>query len=190
MAYVNKGRKLAREAKIRDAVEGWRRSGLTQVDYCKERGLTLGTFRGWSKEYRAKEREEEQSKGQSESSGRTAKCVKLDTAPLQCEDEAERTEEKPDDAVQVGGPRTEEACQGELVIVDVVNRPEGRGNHERYSRPEGPGEQTRVMRVAAERGRNESPVEIELPSGIVIRLGPGSEAWRVAGIVREIQNTC
>lgn len=189
MGYKNISQKQAREAKVRDAVEGWRASGLTQEEYCEERGLKLTTFKSWSREYRAKERELEQSRGETDASAQAGKSETPESTCSHNKEGAEETEEKPSGAKETEGPRVEDAPPGELIVVDVVDRLEGRGNREKPSRLNGLGERTQTMRLAPERGRNE-PVEIELPSGIVIRLAPGTEAWRVAGIVREIQNTC
>lgn len=187
MAYRNSEQKKQREAMVRDAVEGWRRSGLTQEDYCLERDLKLTTFRGWSREYRAREREQEQLEGPvaietEESNGPEATPIVVGqesiAAPTQVStvttSEREELEGEP---------------VGDLIVVDVVNRGEDRSECRRkLARPDG-SSRSRALGSVPERGRSE-PIEIELPSGIVIRLGPGSEAWRVAGIVREVQNTC
>lgn len=179
LGYEDEKQRQVREAKLRDVVEGWELSGKTQKDYCEERELKVSTFRGWVKEYRSRQREKELS-------------------AVSAEVEAATENEKPivqEGVVEPAMPSEIEARPGqaaadevELVAVDVVTDKRKREDLGQTSL-KGPRQQRRGIGLFSEKGLGEA-IEIELPSGIVIRLCSGTEAWRVAGIVREIQNTC
>lgn len=181
VGYRSERQKEAREAKLRDVIEGWEQSGKTQKDYCEERGVKFTTFRGWVREYRAKEKERRLSDGVRQEAVVEKKTL---ATPEPVMDEI--LQPAPEPVVPL---EQAIACEEELVAVDVVTR---HGSNREGSYLPGVSSAKSCSRRPGGIGflADKEPIEIELLSGIVIRVPNGTAGWRVAGIVRELQNTC